>query len=293
MAPTELPSLAVSRPRPDSEHAGSPLQAGEGHLRISRVAGQSLPTRSLATNPLKLWSPRRPGPVSWTYASTFGGGLVAGDRIDLQVDVEPDATAVLTTQASTKVYRSNRSKSCRQQLTAHVNRSASLVVVPDPLVCFRGAIYEQFNRIHLAEDASLVYVDWLTGGRLARGECWDFARVTTRLEIIREDRPLLLESLVLDPRDGPLDSPMRMGDYRCLAIVVVLGPSLAEQAQQTLETVDQSSEETGLLEAASPLAEGVLWRIMGRSTEPVAHQLQERLGFLADRLGETPWERKW
>ena len=293
MAPTDLSAPAVSGSRADSEQSRSPLQSGEGYLRVSHVAGVSRPTRSLATNPLKLWSPRRPGPVSWTYASTFGGGLVAGDRIDLQVDVEPDATAVLTTQASTKVYRSNRSKSCRQQLTARVDRSASLVVVPDPLVCFRGALYEQFNRVHLAEDASLVYVDWLTGGRLARGECWDFARVTTRLEIIREDRPLLLESLVLDPHDGPLDSPVRMGDYRCLAIVVVLGPSLVEEAQQILETADQSSTETGLLEAASPLAEGVLWRIMGPSTEPVGHQLQERLGFLADRLGETPWERKW
>ena len=41
----------------------------------------------------------------WLYTITFGGGLVEGDNITLDVDVGEDCTVVVTTQASTKVYR--------------------------------------------------------------------------------------------------------------------------------------------------------------------------------------------
>ena len=64
----------------------------------------------------------------------FGGGLVGGDDIQLRADVTAGARALLTTQASTKVYRSERRS--RQSLTATVGANALLAVVPDPIVCF-------------------------------------------------------------------------------------------------------------------------------------------------------------
>lgn len=260
---------------------------------MARVDGRSRVVRNRATNPLKLWAPRRPGPHAWIYSTTFGGGLVSGDRVQLDLDIETNATAVLTTQASTKVYRSLRSRPCRQQLTARLGRGAMLVVTPDPLVCFRGAIYEQFNRIHLAEDSALVHIDWLTSGRSAYGECWQFARLATRLELIRDQRLLLLDSLRLDPRDGALDGPLRMGDHHCLATVVILGPALENAATTIREDVGDSAPDSGCLEASSPLAEGTIWRILGPTTEAVGTRLRERLAFLADHLDETPWNRKW
>jgi len=280
--------------RPLGRFPASPaLQPGQGVARVARVDGRSRVIRSRATNPLKLWSPRRPGTDAWIYSTTFGGGLVSGDRVQLDLDIEPDATAVLTTQASTKVYRSLRSRPCSQQLTARLGSAATLVITPDPLVCFRGAIYEQFNRIHLADDSSLVHIDWLTSGRSACGECWKFARLATRLEVIRDRQMLLLDSLTLDPRDGALDGPLRMGDYHCLATVVILGPPLENAAATIREDVDDSNPDSGCLEAASPLAEGTIWRILGPTTEAVGTRLRQRLAFLADHLDETPWNRKW
>ena len=54
------------------------------------------------TYPLKLLSPRLPSngthPVSIAYILSYGGGLVPGDRIDLEVEVGPGAALVLLTQ---------------------------------------------------------------------------------------------------------------------------------------------------------------------------------------------------
>jgi len=39
----------------------------------------------------------------WLYIITFGGGLVEGDNVAVDVKVEEQCTVVVTTQASTKV----------------------------------------------------------------------------------------------------------------------------------------------------------------------------------------------
>ena len=41
----------------------------------------------------------------WLYVITFGGGLVEGDNISLDVKVGEHCTVVVTTQASTKVIK--------------------------------------------------------------------------------------------------------------------------------------------------------------------------------------------
>ena len=264
-------------------------------MRISLVDGHSVLTRVAAGSPLKLLCPRRGGRAAWVYTSSFGGGLVAGDTVDLSLELDAGTTGVVTTQASTKVYRSTRNRTCRQRLSALIGPAATLAVVPDPLTCYAGAVYDQVNRYRLAEDAALVSVDWLTSGRRARGESWQFARVTLRTEITRGDQPWIVDSLELDPRDGPLDGPCRLAGYHCLAVVILAGRRLADPARRLLEQVtDRDIDLDGpVLEAASPVDDGLIWRVLATSTEHAARHLAGRLDFLADLLGETPWNRKW
>jgi len=271
------------------------IRRGHGTLEFERVAGRTVVTRAEAYNPLKWLVPRRSTSAAWAFASTFGGGLVAGDRIEMQVGVRPGASAVLATQSSTKVYRSDSDADCRQVMGATVDEGGLMVVVPDPVTCFGGARYRQQQIIRLDQEASLVYVDWLTSGRRARGECWAFSQYRTRLDLYRAGERYLTDSLLLDPNDGPLDSPFRMGTFHCFAMMVMCGPQtyeavaslLAEVEDQTIDPVNE------VVDSVSSLKDGVIWRIAGRTTEQVARRLQDRLEFLTPILGESPWYRKW
>ena len=48
-----------------------------------------------------------------------------------------------------------------------------------------------------------------------------------------------------------------------------------------------------LLEAVSPVHGGAVLRVLGPTPELVGRYLKEKLGFLAEYLGDTPWSRKW
>ena len=115
--------------------------AGTGFLQVVKRGGRSVVCRAFAASPLKLLTPRNHGAAAWVYAASYGGGLVGGDAIRLAVDVAPGAMAFLSTQSSTKAYRSDRGTSAH--LDAIVGDAGLLVVAPDPVVCFAGSSYQQ------------------------------------------------------------------------------------------------------------------------------------------------------
>jgi len=253
-------------------------------------------TRAEARSPLKWLFPRRSTPAAWVYAGTFGGGLVAGDQIEMDVAVRTGAAAVLGTQSSTKIYRSPSESTCVQILNATIEEDALLVIAPDPVTCFAGARYEQRQIVRLEPGASLAYVDWFTSGRRARGECWAFSRYQNRLDIYIDSDRLMTDALLLDPEDGPLDSPYRMGQFHCMAMLVMTGPLVIAQVNELLSETRAQPITPGseIVEAASPAGDsGVLWRIAGHTTEQVGRRLKEQLEFLSGTLVEAPWGRKF
>src|ERR1700694_2311206 len=87
-------------------------------LSIERAGERSVVRTSFATSPLRLLTPRNHGRAAWVYTSTLGGGLVNGDRLQLDLSVGAGAACLLSTQGETRVYRSPRG--CSNQLRAKV-----------------------------------------------------------------------------------------------------------------------------------------------------------------------------
>ena len=268
---------------------------GKGVLQTSLVAGRTAVTRAQATNPLKLLCPRRSPRAAWVYVTTYGGGLVAGDQIDLTANISSGTTCVLTSQASTKVFKSPMGNACRHTVNARVGKDALLVVAPDPITCFADARYHQQQQVDLSLGGSLVLVDWLTSGRRARHEYWMFSHYYSRIDVSYDQRHVFLESLLLDPADGPIDSPFRLGRFHCMALLVFVGPALQQISAAVINEISQQpiEQDCSLVQAASPIPFGAVLRVLGTDTESVGRVLRSRLEFLSDRLDGGPWSRRW
>jgi urease accessory protein len=265
---------------------------GTGFLRIARRGERSVVCRAFAASPLKLLTPRNHGAAAWIYSASYGGGLVGGDAIRLAVDVAPGAMAFISTQSSTKAYRSAQGTSAR--LDALVSDCGLLVVAPDPTVCFAGARYRQSQHVDLSGAAGLVLVDWLSSGRRAAGERWAFARYSSRTTVRVDGGLIFYDGLLLDPADG--DVAARMGRFDVLATVLIVGPSLTVAADAVWTAVNAGPviRRAGVLLSASRIAgHGVVLRIAGTSVEQVGRLIREHLGFVPTLLGDDPWSRKW
>ncbi|MDC0678656.1 urease accessory protein UreD [Sorangium atrum] len=281
------PPAAPRDPPPPARRAG---KAGSGELVFTRVGARTVLEKAFARSPLRLLAPKNHGEAAWVFVASFGGGLVGGDELHLHARVGRGAAALLSTQASTKVYRSPLGS--RQRLEAEVQGGGLLVAIPDPVVCFAGSRYEQDIDVALADDASLVLVDALSSGRSARGERWAFDRYASHIRVSRGGRAALLDATLLDPAHGAL--PERMGRFDALATLVALGPRAASAAEALLAPRPPPERRAELVASASPLrGGGAVVRVAGTSVERVAGFLRGALGFLAGELGDDPFARKW
>ena len=274
----------------DSEH-----QNGFASLHVGYVQGASAVVGCRSGTPLSLLTPRARGSSVWAYTSSFGGGMVAGDQIKIDVTIDPGAICFLGSQASNKIYRNPAGLPCKHELRAKVGADSLLVLAPDPVQCFAEASYEQTQVFHLAAGANLVMVDWLSAGRLSRGERWSFQRYQSRNEIYSRDRLVVLDAIDLDGGSGALTNRFSVGRFNCFATAVILGPALVAFAKDLLTQIaaqpitPQHSE----IITASPVADGALIRIAGMSIEEVGRALYWCLQFVPGLLNDDPWLRKW
>ena len=249
--------------------------------------GRSDVHRARGAGPLRLLTPRAAGNAAWIVTSSLGGGLVDGDDVTLELEVDDGATCVLATQSSTKAYRGRTTQAVR----ARIGEGAAAIIVPDPLVPYRDARVVSKTRVELAATGSLVLVDTLTAGRVAHGERWASERIDSTLLVVR-DRVLLHDRVVLDRAHG--DVAAKMQRFAAIATCILLGPRVAAQARDVLAAIAALPvRDPQLAIAASPLAEGCVVRIASTSTERIVAATRVHLGNACAELGEDPWARKW
>ena len=221
-----------------------------------------------ASSPLRLIETRGGSDAVWVFGTTFGGGFVEGDRVEIDVDLERDARLLLTTQASTKVYRSLE-HGCANVLRARVATGALFASIPDPTVCFEGARFEQRVAIDVDAGGSACVVDVLHAGRVARGERWVMERYRNEIEI-----GPFRDVLVLEPAHGSIAE--RMARFDVLATVILAGPLLADARARIEAEIAALPVKAWLLESCTT-RDGVL---LVRFAAPTAEAAQTRLRLL-------------
>lgn len=269
--------------------------AGRGELVVVRGSGRtgrSVVSRAYATSPLRWLQPANHGRAAWVYASSYGGGLVDGDALTFDIEVGPEAAALVSTQASTKVYRSPRGTSVNT--CARIAPDGLLVLMPDPVVCFAESRYQQAQTFDVATSGGLVLVDWVSSGRRAAGERWAFEEYSSRAAVYIDKRLVVHESVALRARDGDLAT--RFGRFDVLALVVVVGRTLAAQSGSLLARLGEGAptRRAEQLLSIAPVGDtGCVVRIAGRSVEHVGRTVREVLDFVPALLCDDPWNRKW
>lgn len=148
--------------------------------------------------PLMVQRPLYPeGPVCHVYVLHPPGGIVAGDRLAIDVHVAAKAEALLTTPAAGKFYRS-AGLLARQNVTLKIESNAALEWLPQETIVYEGAKLDSGINIELVDDARLIAWEILAFGRPAAGEGFNVGEALLRWRILRNAKPLYLEAMRLD-----------------------------------------------------------------------------------------------
>jgi urease accessory protein len=224
---------------PKSPFAPSSATPGVGEIKLSLLPpGQQKLTTYTYQYPLKLVAPEphhahEDKHVTVVFLLTYGGGLVGGDKIDLQVELDPLTQLVLVTQGSTKIFKSpTRSIVSRQILDVKIGPGAALCYLPDPTQPFAESIYEQRQTIYVdpTGTSSLIMLDWVSEGRRAREESWHLWQWKGRNEVREFDeagpgRLLLRDAVMLnDEGFGGIGLAQKTENIGIFGTLIIYGP---------------------------------------------------------------------
>lgn len=202
------------------------------------------------------------------------GGIVGGDVLDIDLSMQTDSHALVTTPGATRFYKSAQAEA-RQSLVAKLDSGARLEWLPLEAIAYRGCQAVNAMRFELAEGAEMIGWDVLALGLPAAGESFTdptFAhgRYTQEIEL----PGVWLERGTVRASDHTLlDSPLGWAGKRVMATMwFAAGQALERERRQALLDAARrgadASPLAGCAGSTSPQEQVVLMRVLADRVEP-------------------------
>ena len=259
----------------DAQHAAG-ASSGLARIHVRSSQGASGLALLEQRNPLRALFPRVPaGEVLEAVLINIGGGVVGGDRLEVEVVAGPGARLRATSQAAEKVYRSAGPASTLDVRLA-AGEDAWLEWLPQETILFDRCSFRRQILLELASSGRALAGEITVFGRAAHGERLRSGSVRDRWQVRRGGRLVWADALRLEGELGAcLEAPFGLAGARALATLVYV----AEDARSWLEPARALVGADGLTAGVTCLP-GVL---IGRWLSPDAAALRRAYSTFAAR----------
>jgi urease accessory protein len=197
------------------------------------------------------------------------GGLVGGDRLDLDVRLAPGARVLCTTPGAQKWYRTP-GEAARATTRVALGAGAALEWLPQPAIVYDAAQVDQSIDFVLEDDARMIGWECLVLGRAAMGERFRTGALRQRVALSVAGRPCWVEHTAARAGDRLFASPLGWGGRTVACTVWAVAPAAR------LDDGPLAAWRTAL-EAACTSADGRASRLEAGATRPAPDLLSARL----------------
>lgn len=257
---------------------------GELELNIARAGSRSIAATQHHQGALRVIRPHYlddSGQVCYTIVNP-GGGYLGGDDYRLTVTVDTDAAVLLTTQSATRVYKTPGDHAL-QETSIILGPNAVFEYLPDQLILYQGATYEQHTNVSMDGSASFLATEIITPGWAPDGTTFSYDEARVRTAVNVDNRLAVVENLLVRPGDNAFarTSLVFLEGRSHLATMLIIDrridPECLTEIRALIETFATQEATTEILWAATLVdGPGLAVRAIGTYTEDL-HHLQLRV----------------
>jgi urease accessory protein len=277
-----------------SAAARYPAEAGAGLARVHvrNVEGATRLSLLEQRSPLRVLLPSVPAAeaIEAVLINT-GGGVVAGDRLAVEIVAGARTRLRATSQAAEKVYRSQGPPSALE-VRLDAGRDAWLEWLPQETILFDRSAFRRRLLLEVARSARVLAGEILVLGRAAHGERLTCGSIRDRWSVRRGGRLLWVDALRLEGGlEACLEARFGFAGARALATVIYV----AEDAERWLEPARDLLAAAGISAGATCLPGILIARALGAEADALRRafgglvtRLRARIAGLPERL-PTVW----
>jgi urease accessory protein len=228
------------------------------------------------TGPLRVQRPFYPeGPPCHVYVLHPPGGMVSGDRLSVDIDLQQDSHAVLTTPSAGKVYGADAHNVAQhQQVSLRLGKNSICEWMPQETIVYDGAHGVLQTRVDLEEGARFLGWDICCLGLPAGGRPFVQGSIQQQLALYQEQVPRLLERQRIEGSGTVTTAAWGLADNK------VTGTMLC--------TLDRYRHEGGSAQALIEQVRVAMDAFQVVSVQPAMISVTYRLGLLVIRyLGNS------
>jgi urease accessory protein len=203
-----------------------------GHLDLLACpdeAGRTILRRQSFAPPIHISKPHHDSGWLVVNLANPTPGLLAGDRVNVSVEVASGAKLLLTAPSANRIHTMQEGHAELLQ-NFRIASGATLDVWPEYLIPQASARYRQRSRVEVEPGGTLLWTETIAPGRTAHGEVFAFSELRFATDIVRGGTQIVRERYLLTPACATTDALRRVFPAAYYASVVCISDALGEGA---------------------------------------------------------------
>ncbi|MGO9569621.1 MAG: urease accessory protein UreD [Desulfomonilaceae bacterium] len=261
---------------------------------ISGGASRLITCRSAA--PIRILNPHVQASSCHVLVSNYGGGLVDGDSVRINVICRNGARLHIGSVGNLQIYGSPI-KGSSQTVKGVLEGNTLCVLNADPVVLHSGSHFEQKQEWNVHPESSLLVTEWVLAGRLETGERFAFDRYFSEFTALIDSNPLVDDRFEFQPDHLDYRDPALFSGLACLLNVYMVGHQWAPLEDLLAKEIDRyrKSDSQTLASIHSVQRHGYILRALANNRTSLTWITDRIYEFTSqqDYLGFNPAERKY
>ncbi len=180
---------------------------------LKNINGITKATTVRNQKPIKILSPKSHAKNFHLTTTNYGGGLVQGDQILINILANKNTTSVLTSQANNRIYKTENDKTCSIHQQIELKENACFFQLNDPLVLQKDSNLFQDLKCNMPKNSNFILLDWVSTGRVLSNEHIEFDYFYSQAEVVYDGKKIVSDKFYLTPKKNNCTSPALLSNH--------------------------------------------------------------------------------
>jgi urease accessory protein len=215
--------------------------------------------------------------MAYVYIISPSGGILQGDRYRIDIVLNNNSFAHVTTQSATRIYKMEKNFGT-QMVNVEVKEGSYFEYIPDQIIPFRNSRFYQAVELNVHDNATMIYSEMLVPGRVARGESFEYDICYIRTRARNQlGKPRFVDMIKLEPKKEDLRLEEIMGTFDVVGTMyIITRPLYIKDLQQEINLkINELQETIAGGASAFPNKQGIIVRMLGKTAGEVRNMIFE------------------
>jgi urease accessory protein len=227
--------------------------------------------------------------MAYLYVISPSGGILQGDRYRMDITLRENAIAHITTQGATRIYRMEKNYAT-QIVNIEVGDGCYFEYIPDQMIPYRDSRFYQEANLVVHDNATLLYSEIITPGRVASGEHFNYDICYLKAIARNQNNELnFTDVAMLEPKKRNITVFGVLANYEVVGNMYILTRKNLQDINDKVNNSFQSTEKVFAGATIMPNNSGIGIRLLGRTASDVRNAIYDLIRVVRKIILDAPF----